>query len=123
MEAYVRLSEASAKTRLSPIVDERDVTRAINLVKYYMDGVAKTDDGSWDFDRMGSSFSKRDRDTKRGLYDQILKALDDAGDSGLSRDDIIIMFNKESMFDIDHVIEEMHDNNFIIESKGRWMRV
>lgn len=123
LEAYVRLSEASAKTRLSPIVDERDVTRAINLVKYYMDGVAKTDDGSWDFDRMGSSFSKRDRDTKRGLYDQILKALDDAGDSGLSRDDIIIMFNKESMFDIDHVIEEMHDNNFIIESKGRWMRV
>ena len=123
LEAYVRLSEASAKSRLSKIVDERDVTRAITLIKYYMDGVAKTDDGSWDIDRMGSSFSKRERDTKRALYDAILDAITDAGDRGLTRDDIIVQFNGESLFDVDHVLEEMHDNNFIIESKGRWIRI
>ncbi|MBI2628737.1 hypothetical protein HYW74_01490 [Candidatus Pacearchaeota archaeon] len=36
LEALVRLSEASAKTRLSPIVEKEDSLRAINLMKFYL---------------------------------------------------------------------------------------
>ncbi|MBS3092407.1 hypothetical protein J4466_03225 [Candidatus Pacearchaeota archaeon] len=36
LEALVRLSEASAKTRLSPIVEKDDALRAINLMKFYL---------------------------------------------------------------------------------------
>src|SRR3989344_3266913 len=36
LEALVRLSEASAKTRLSPIVEKDDALRAINFMKFYL---------------------------------------------------------------------------------------
>ena len=45
LEAYVRLSEASAKTRLSKYVEEIDAARAIDLINNYLKKIASTADG------------------------------------------------------------------------------
>ena len=61
LEALVRLSEASAKLRLSPEVAEEDANRAIGLVKYYLEQVGTDPEtGEFDIDRIsGISGSKR----------------------------------------------------------------
>lgn len=67
LEAYVRLSEASARTRLSDVVEDVDAARAIGLINYYLSKVAKTSDGAWDADRFGNDFTQKDRDDKKTL--------------------------------------------------------
>lgn len=62
LEAYVRLSEASARARLSKKVELQDAQRAIGLVRYYLLKIAGTADGHLDIDRMVSDFSRKDRD-------------------------------------------------------------
>ena len=43
LDAYVRLSEASARVRLSPVVEECDVKRAARIVNYYLEQLSKGD--------------------------------------------------------------------------------
>src|SRR3989344_3767422 len=62
LEALVRLSEASAKTRLSEKVEKQDATRAINLMKYYlMQAGYDYETKSFDIDKIvtGVTASKR----------------------------------------------------------------
>ncbi|HEV8594130.1 MAG TPA: minichromosome maintenance protein MCM [Thermoplasmata archaeon] len=40
LEAYVRLSEASARARLSPLVDVEDADRAVRIIEYWLRRVA-----------------------------------------------------------------------------------
>ena len=61
LEAYVRLSEASAKMRLSPRVEEVDAERAIKLIYYYLSKLAPNDGGSFDMDRVISTSSNKSR--------------------------------------------------------------
>ncbi|MCQ2078519.1 MAG: minichromosome maintenance protein MCM [archaeon] len=60
LEAYIRLSEASAKMRLSPYVEEEDAKRAIQLVEYYLKKIAGGE-GGMDVDRFMSSSSNSQR--------------------------------------------------------------
>ncbi len=62
LEALVRLSEASAKTRLSEKVEKQDAIRAINLMKYYlMQAGYDYETKSFDIDKIvtGVTASKR----------------------------------------------------------------
>ncbi|MBS3073098.1 minichromosome maintenance protein MCM [Candidatus Pacearchaeota archaeon] len=62
LEALVRLSEASAKTRLSEKVEKQDAMRAINLMKYYlMQAGYDYETKSFDIDKIvtGVTASKR----------------------------------------------------------------
>jgi len=61
LEAFVRLSEASARMRLSQVVDNVDANRAIALVQYYLNKIAGTGTGGLDIDMVSSSFSHKDR--------------------------------------------------------------
>ena len=62
LEAYVRLSEASARMRLSPAVTKEDAERAVDLVEYYLDKIFDTGDGKWDIDMIATTNTKKDRD-------------------------------------------------------------
>ncbi len=61
LEAYVRLSEASARMRLSPVVEAQDAKRAIDLVRYYLKKIAGTEGGGLEIDSLTSGISSRDR--------------------------------------------------------------
>lgn len=61
LEAYVRLSEASARMRLSPVVEKEDAQRSVDLIEYYLDKILAPNGGQWDIDRVSSEYAKKDR--------------------------------------------------------------
>ncbi len=61
LEAFVRLSEASAKMRLSRTVTDVDANRAVDLVEDYLQRIAGNDEGGYDIDKIASGISSKDR--------------------------------------------------------------
>lgn len=86
LEALVRLSEASAKLRLSNVVEESDAQRAVDLVEYYLGMLMAPDGGQWDMGTVDSNFVKKDRDKIK-----VLLGIIDLHDNpnGLSLDEIL----------------------------------
>ena len=60
LEAYIRLSEASARMHLRNRVTAEDAKRAVDLVRYYLGMIAKSG-GGYDIDLAGAAVSNRDR--------------------------------------------------------------
>lgn len=94
LEAFIRLSEASARLRLSPVVEESDADRAVKLVEYYLGKIAAPDGGQWDIDRMSSDFSKKDRDRLK-----IVRSIVDTygSEDGISELEVICHAEKEGL--------------------------
>lgn len=62
LEALVRLSEAAAKVRLSKTVTKKDAQKAIELVDYCLNQIAKdSETGKIDIDRIGSRITATQR--------------------------------------------------------------
>lgn len=61
LEAMVRLSEASAKLRMSQTVEKSDADRAVELVEYYLEQLMSSS-GEMDMGAIDSGFLKKDRD-------------------------------------------------------------
>jgi len=60
LEAFIRLSEASARIRLSRVVAKEDAQRAIRIVRYYLEKMAK-DSGSMDVDKLMTGTPRSER--------------------------------------------------------------
>jgi replicative DNA helicase Mcm len=72
--ALVRMSEASAKTRLSEVVEKKDAERSIQIMKYYlMQAGYDQDTKSFDIDKIVSGFTA----SKRGKIIEVKNALID----------------------------------------------
>ncbi len=87
LEAFVRLSEASARMRLSQVVTLEDATRSVNLIEYYLGKILAPDGGQWDIDNISSNFTKKDRD-KLGIVLNIIRNFGSPAD-GISEEEII----------------------------------
>lgn len=61
LEALIRLSEASARARLSPMVTTEDAQRAIKIVEYYLSKVA-SEGGRRDIDIIATGTSRSQRE-------------------------------------------------------------
>ena len=63
LEALVRLSEAAARARLSPMVEVEDARRAIHIMEAFLRRVSMTEEGKLDIDlaQSGVSHSQRER--------------------------------------------------------------
>ena len=63
LEALVRLSEAAARARLSPVVEVEDARRAIHIMEAFLRRVSMTEEGKLDIDlaQSGVSHSQRER--------------------------------------------------------------
>ena len=78
LEAYVRLSEASARGRLCPIVEKQDAERAIRIVGHYLMKLAK--EGSMlDIDRITSDMSHSQRSHATVILEIIRNNANEAG--------------------------------------------
>ncbi len=100
LEAFVRLSEASARMRLSRTVDKQDAQRAISLVRFYLKTIADDGRGGYDVDMFASSMTHNERtDTQiiRGIISagsgssgiHINDIISEAEDNGISRDETL----------------------------------
>jgi len=82
LEALVRLSEASAKIRLSPEVSKEDAERAIKLQEDCMKQVGyDPDTGKVDIDKVEGRTSKSERDKINILIDEIREISEEYGGS------------------------------------------
>lgn len=125
LEAYVRLAEASAKTRLSGIVEEQDAIRAVNLVNYYLGKVAKTEDGTWDADRFESTYTQKDRDNRKknqqDIKNVLIKSKEDGETEGLTVDEITKRSGvSESV--VKEYLNTLNQNSEVIrKNNGKWV--
>jgi replicative DNA helicase Mcm len=99
LEAFIRLSEASARIRLSQIVAKEDADRAIKIVEHYLKKMA-SDDGTIDVDKLmtGTTRNERNRialvrqlihdnsDPRSGISE--LTLIQKAGERNLSETDL-----------------------------------
>ena len=86
LEGYVRLSEASAKMRLSQTVTDQDANNAAELIEAYLNRIAGNGDGTYDIDKISTGFSSSDR-TNKEVIRNILRQYDDP--QGLTLDIIM----------------------------------
>jgi replicative DNA helicase Mcm len=85
LEGYVRLSEASARMRLSRTVDEQDANNAADLIEAYLDRIAGNGDGTYDIDKIASGVTNKDRNN----LDSIRTVFKMYGQDGLTLDELI----------------------------------
>ncbi len=77
LEALVRLSEAAAKVRLAKTVTKKDAQKAIELIDYCLNQIAKDKDtGRIDIDRISSTVSASQR-SGIGLLKEIISSLEE----------------------------------------------
>lgn len=122
LEAFVRLSEASARMRLSDSVSDVDANRAVDLVEYYLRKIAGNDDGGFDIDKIASGVSTKDRNRLTIIRDIFAKY----GDEGLTMD-LIIKYGLEEGLDeaeVTRAIKGLSDGGEIFRtSTGEYKRV
>jgi len=107
LEALIRMSEASARARLSTIVETDDANRAIKIVEYYLAKVA-SEGGRRDIDLIATGTSRVQRDqiyVLRNLVQQLADAkrgvseaelIQKAGSENISEDRVRALLKKLS---------------------------
>ncbi len=107
LEAFVRLSEASARARLNSTVGEEDAKRAVRIVEYYLNKIAGQE-GELDIDIItsGTSRSQREQitvirrlikelaDRKKGV--SVENLIQNAESEGISEDRLRILIKRLS---------------------------
>lgn len=89
LEAFVRLSEASARMRFSPKVEKVDADRAIRLVTYYLTKIAGDGQGGFDMSLLNTGISTTERNNSNFVDKIVTKIIKDAGAAGADTADII----------------------------------
>jgi replicative DNA helicase Mcm len=93
LEGYVRMSEASARMRLSHVVTDVDANNACDLIEAYLNKLVGNGDGTYDFDKIASGVTNKDR----GKKDVVLRILKEQGQDGLTLEQISEMAMKEGL--------------------------
>jgi len=83
LESTIRLSEASARVRLSPIVTKSDAELAIKIINYYLSDVA-SDEGKIDADIINVGMSSRQRNDLETVYFIVKKLMGKEGYAPMS---------------------------------------
>jgi replicative DNA helicase Mcm len=117
LEAFVRLSEASARVRLSDRVTEDDTERAIRIVEYYLRKVAG-EEGKWDIDIIESGTSQSQRERIRTVK-RVIKDLFESG-GPVDHEDIISEAEALGIerSKVESIIKRLHnEEGWIIEAR------
>ena len=126
LEALIRLSEASAKIRLSNTVTVSDVERAIDLTNFVLREVAMDEEGRIDMDRIVTDHPKTQRDRIRTI-ENIIQRLVAENDGDMALFDDIIRGAEEQNIDKDRakqILQELKNKGIIYEpsyGKYKWL--
>ncbi len=94
LEALIRLSEASARARLSQMVSSDDAARAIKIVKYYLGKVA-SEGGKLDIDLIATGTSRSQREQIYVLRSLIQQMSDPR--RGVNEEDLMLKAKGENI--------------------------
>jgi replicative DNA helicase Mcm len=90
LEAFVRLSEASARVRLSQVASLEDAQRAIHIVEHYLRSVGSDPEtGRFDIDIISTGVSHSQHDRVRKVQD-IVRALAKSSERGWAREEDVL---------------------------------
>ncbi len=125
LEALVRLSEASAKLRLSDEVSVGDVERAIKLTDFVLKEIAyDAETGEFDIDRIVTDHPKSMRDRIRTVEETIREIIESSPDGMASLDGIREAMSEKNIdkFTVDQIISELKKKGEIYEPRhGKFM--
>ncbi len=120
LEGLVRLAEASAKIRLSSEVTKEDAQKAIELVDYCLNQIAKdSETGKIDIDRLGSKITATQR-SGIGAIKEILTALEQQTSEKMIPVETIIEAAQEkniSKDQVEDVLEKLRRSGDVFEPK------
>jgi replicative DNA helicase Mcm len=107
LEGYVRLSEASARMRLSETITDQDANNAAELIEAYLNRIAGNGDGTFDIDKITTGVSTRDRNK----LDVIRKIMAEHGANGLKMDELIEKGKEKSLTDseVERAVKTLSD--------------
>jgi replicative DNA helicase Mcm len=93
LDDALRLAEASARARLSPVIEEQDVERAQRLIGNSLRQFGVNDDGDLDVDTVETGTSKTQKQRREGLKDLIAEHQPNSGPLGV--DDLVDIAQEE----------------------------
>lgn len=121
LEAYVRLSEASAKMHLRSTVAAEDAQRAVNLINYYLGKIAKSA-GGYDIDLAGGPLTNKDRKGREPVR-AIIERFTPQG--GITYEELVNLAAAEGIDEsgVRIAVNMLKDMTEIIENKGKFRTV
>jgi len=118
LEALVRLAEASARVRLSDSVDLSDAQRVITIIDNCLKKVAyDPESGSYDIDRLVTSYSKHSRDLIREIKEVVRELADQNGRAQLNDVVTELTKNGHNRDDILKRIDEMNRDGQLMQPR------
>ncbi|MGC9123573.1 MAG: minichromosome maintenance protein MCM [Thermoplasmata archaeon] len=78
LEALIRLTQASARVRLSKIATEEDARRAIRIIQQFLEQTALTEEGIIDIDKAQSNLDHKTRKVSE-IIEDIIKSITETG--------------------------------------------
>ena len=114
LEGYVRLSEASARMRLSPTVTEQDANNAAELIEAYLNRIAGNGDGTYDIDKISTGITSRDRNK----LDIIRTIMSEFGDDGLKMEELIVHGGNQGLSEseVERAVKTLHEGGELFKS-------
>ena len=120
LEALIRLSEASAKLRLGKTVTSKDAQKAIELIDYCLNQIAKdTETGKIDIDRLSSRITATQR-SGISIIKEIINALEEQlGSKTIPVEQVIEAAQQKSLRpeQVDDLLEKLRRSGDIFEPK------
>ena len=118
LEALVRLSEASAKVRLSNKVTRGDARRAIDLLEYCLGQVATDEKGRIDIDQISTGISATQRN-KIIVMKELIAELEEKIGKTVPIEDILEAANRKGIRkeEVEEVIERLKRQGDLFEPK------
>ncbi len=120
LEALVRLSEAAAKVRLSGVVSKEDAQKAIELLDYCLNQIAKdSETGKIDIDRLSSRITATQRSTIAIIKDIINSAEEELRSKIIPVEHIVNAAQEKNISRelVDETLEKLRRTGDIFEPK------
>ncbi len=123
LEALIRMTEAAAKLRLSPVAGKEDTEKAIGLMKYYLMQVGRDpESNTFDIDRISSRITSSQRNKIFVVRDLIDKLEDEIGQLIPVEEIEKAMEGKLSKSEIEDALTELEKNSIIFRPKNGYVQ-
>ena len=123
LEAFIRIAEASARMRLSPVVTEEDANRAIDIVEYYLTKVGMEKELEvFNIDLITSGITKTQKDRMK-VITEVIKEISEEVRDAAPLDEIVSRAGERGIEEdaVRKLIEKMRREGIIFEPRhGRY---